>query len=221
MIFITGIGWITKKEYGCVIQGMHKNYDNLNLLNSRLYHESFFLYPIKNFGRFDTSSKIVCCACTLALHDASILYSKHRKQDIGIIGTNIAGSFPSDVCYFKDYVQSGRMLARGNLFIYTLPSSPLAEVAIYFGFQGPLLHITFSQKQVSSLLQCAGKMILRQEATAMLVVNVGEEEATCFVLRQKEDVPSKKAFNLGEAIVITQKTSRLDEMIKEFTEAAL
>jgi len=42
---------------------------------------------------------------------------------------------------FLDYVQAGRKLGRGSLFIYTLPSSPLAEAAIHFGLQGPVLYI--------------------------------------------------------------------------------
>ena len=216
MIVITGIGWITKKEYGCVVQGLRRNYDNTISLNSQLYHESLFLYPIKNFGRFDTLSKMACCAGALALRDADILYSEHRKQNIGIIGTNIAGSFPSDVYYFKDYVESGRMLARGNLFIYTLPSSPLAEVAISFGFQGPLLYMTFPQKQVSSLLRCAGKMILLQETSAMLAVKVDEEEGMCFVLTRKEDASSRKVLSLEDTMAITQKISSLDKMVMEF-----
>ena len=85
MIVITGIGWITKKEYGSVLQGLHRNYDNTSSLNSQLYHESLFLYPIKNFGRFDASSKMACCAGALALRDAGILYFEQRKQNIGII----------------------------------------------------------------------------------------------------------------------------------------
>jgi 3-oxoacyl-[acyl-carrier-protein] synthase II len=216
MIVITGIGWITKREYGSVLQGLRRNYDNTSSLNSQLYHESLFLYPIKNFGRFDTPSKMACCTGALALRDAGILYSEQRKQNIGIIGTNTTGSLPSDVYYFKDYVKSGRTLARGNLFIYTLPSSPLAEVAISFGLQGPLLYMTFPQKQISSLLRCAGEMILCQETSVMLAVKVDEEGGICFVLSREEDASSRKVFNLGDAMAITQKTSRLDEIVGEF-----
>jgi len=219
MVVVTGIGWITKKDYGCVIQGLQQNYYNTSLLNTRFNHDSLFLYPIKNFGRFDNSSKMACCAGALALCDAGILYSEHRKQNIGIIGTNIAGSLPSDVYYFKDYVESGRKLARGSIFIYTLPSSPLAEMAISFRFQGPLVYMTFPQKQISSLLRCAERMILRQETSMMLAVKVDEEEGICFVLSREEDASSRRVFSLKDVMAITQKVFSLNEMIGEFVKA--
>lgn len=62
---------------------------------------------------------------------------------MGLIGTNRAGSLEANRLYFSDYLQAGRVLARGNLFVYTLPSSPLAEAAIHFGFQGPMLYMGF------------------------------------------------------------------------------
>ena len=188
MIIISGIGWITKKKYGCVNKTIHRDYTDIKSLHSKLQNESIFLYPVKNFGRFDTMSKMACCAGALALHDAGIRYSEKRKQDIGIIGTNTGGCLESNLNYFRDYVQTGRKLARGNLFIYTLPSSPLAEASIHFGFQGPLLYIMFPQKQVGArravpLLQYAEGIISRKEASTVLAVKVDEKKAVCFVMR--------------------------------------
>ncbi|MCK4401172.1 hypothetical protein KAW08_02560 [bacterium] len=183
-MIISGIGWISKKKYGCVKKAVRKDYTDIKSMYSKLQNESVFLYPVKNFGRFDTTSKMACCAGALALHDAGIKYSEKYKQDIGIISTNTDGCLKSNLDYFKDYVQTGRKLARGNLFIYTLPSSPLAEAAIHFGFQGPLLYIMFPQKQVSSLLQYAEGIISRREASAVLAMKVDEEKAVCFVMRE-------------------------------------
>ena len=191
-MIISGIGWISKKKYGCVKKAVRRDYTDIKSLNSKLRNESVFLYPVKNFGRFDTTSKMACCAGALALYDAGIRYSEKRRQDIGIIGTNADGCLISNLNYFKDYVQTGRKLARGNLFIYTLPSSPLAEAAIHFGFQGPLLYISDSQKQVSSLLQYAEGIISRREASTMLTMKVDEKRAVCFVLKREEDVSSKR-----------------------------
>lgn len=199
------------------MQKLRRDYTDTKSLRSRLQHESVFLNPVKNFGRFDAVSKMTCCAGALALCDAGITYSEHHKQDMGILGTNTVGCLESNVHYFRDYIETGRKLARGNLFVYTLPSSPLAEAAIAFGLQGPLLYMLFQQRQIPSLVQCAGKMILRGETQAMLAVKADENEAVCFVLKREEDVSTSRVFSLENAIATAQKISRLEEMIRELT----
>ena len=214
MVVITGIGWITQKEYGSVIRKERQDIADIKLLHSRFQHESVFLYPVKNFGRFDAISKMTCCSGALALRDAGITYSEHHKQDMGILGTNTAGCLESNVQYFRDYIETGRKIARGNLFVYTLPSSPLAEAAIAFGLQGPLLYMMFQQKQILSLVRCAEKMILRREIPKMLVVKASEDEAVSFVLRGGEDVLTSKVYSLENAIAAVDKAACLDEMIR-------
>ena len=199
------------------MQKLRRDYTDTKSLRSRLQHESVFLNPVKNFGRFDAVSKMTCCAGALALRDAGITYSEHQKQDMGILGTNTVGCLESNVHYFRDYIDTGRKLARGNLFVYTLPSSPLAEAAIAFGLHGPLLYIMFQQTQIPSLVRCAGKMILHGETQAMLAVKADENEAVCFVLKREEDVSTSRVFSLENAIATAQKISRLEEMIRELT----
>ena len=121
MIVITGIGWIREKAYGSVMRKLRRDYTDTKSLHSRLQHESVFLYPVKNFGRFDAVSKMVCCAGALALRDAGITYPEDHKQDMGIVGTNTVGCLESNVRYFKDYVETGRNLARGTQYAINLP----------------------------------------------------------------------------------------------------
>lgn len=200
MTAITGIGWITQHEYGNVIHNLNQRYSDPDLLHSRLYNEDIFLYPVKNFGRFDAISKMTCCAVALAFHDAKIQYSEDHKYDMGIVGMNTCGSLASNICYFKDYIESGRTLARGNLFIYTLPSSPLAEAAIYFGCQGPLLYMYFLHEQIPSLLLHAEKILLNGETTRMLAVVAEEHKAVCFLLTRKKDTKTNKVYSHEQAI---------------------
>ncbi len=138
-ISVCGIGWLTKNEYGCMRKGERSPYGDAGGPDS-LVKKGIFAYPVKNFGRFDHASRMTCFGVALALRDAGIEYGPSRKQDIGIIGANDRGSLQSDIDYFTDYIRSGRTLSRGNLFIYTLPSSPAGEAAIHFGFQGPVLY---------------------------------------------------------------------------------
>lgn len=196
------------EEYGCVMRGLKISYENEAFLRKNI-----FPLPFKNFGRLDSVARMTCYAAALALKDAGIKYSLNRKQDIGIIGTNTSGSLQSDINYFRDYLDSGRTLSRGNLFIYTLPTSPLAEAAIYFGLQGPLLYMTLSQPGTAVLLRDAGNIIVSGETSAMLAVKADETEAVCFVLTQ-DDRLTEKVCNLEEVIAIAKKTSRLDKVIK-------
>ena len=216
MIAVTGIGWLNQKEYGCVIGKVEKHHEGIDSLYSSFKRESLFSYPVKNFSRFDTISKTTCFCVALALKDAGISYSAGQKKDIGIFGANETGCLESNINYFKDYIESGRILARGNLFIYTLPSIPLAEAAIHFGLSGPLLHVSFNDGKISSLLSFAGKNILEGETQSILAVKAEETEAVCFVLQTEDAVSAGKSLSL-EAVSAAADKPDFFEMIKALT----
>jgi 3-oxoacyl-(acyl-carrier-protein) synthase len=134
----------------------------------------------------DAISRMTACAVALALKDAGIEYSPAKKQDVGIIGTNAEGSLCSDLEYYKDYIKSGRTLSRGNLFIYTLPSSPLGESAIHFGFLGPLLYATGGPSDLALVLDTAADMIRGGETPVMLAGKAEEDAAVYMVLDGNE-----------------------------------
>jgi len=212
MIAVTGIGWLNQKEYGCVIGKVEKHHEGLDSLYSSFKRKSLFSYPVKNFSRFDTISKMTCLCAALALKDAGISYSAGQKKDIGIFGANEAGCLESNLNYFQDYISSGRILARGNLFIYTLPSIPLAEASIHFGLSGPLLHMFFNEKRIPSLLSFAGDSIAGGETPSILAVGAEEKNAICFVLKQEADISSGKNIGLQNVISAADK-SNFSEMI--------
>jgi len=216
-VVITGIGWIGRKECGSIKKKQKYRYRNTSLLHADLLREYIFLYQVKNFGRFNEVARRTCCAAALAFYDAGIPYSNERSQDMGIIGTNEAGALRSNISYFKDYVENGRTLARGNLFIYTLPTSPLAEAAIHFGCQGPLLYASFPQEQIPSLLCSAKDMILRGESGGMLAITCDEDEGICFVLDRQEDDKGARLCTFEDAVAISGKKAGLDKLIKEFS----
>jgi hypothetical protein len=216
MNVITGIGWITQREYGCVAKKLHRSYSDIRSLRTELTDTSVLLYPMKSFGKYDLVSKMTCCVVALALYDAEMTYSEGRKQDIGLLETNTDGCLQANVDFFKDYVENGRSRGRANLFVNTLPSIPVAQAAIYFKLQGPLLYMTFPRKQVPSLLSQCDRMILRGESPAMLAVNGGEEDALCFVVRRREHVSAATAFRVDEVVDIAEKVAPLDEMIAAF-----
>lgn len=214
-ISVLGIGWVGREAYGCVRQGMSIPYNKDGEDGiANLHRKGIFSYAFKNFGRLDNASKMTCSAVALALKDAGIEYSMNQKQDMGIIGTNRKGSLQSDLDYFKDYIKCGRKLARGNLFIYTLPSSPLGEAAIHFGFQGPLLYTTFASKSLARTLEIAKEMIISGEVSTMLGGMAEEDEAVYFVLARYS--APRAVCSLADAMAILEKDMMCSEMVKQF-----
>lgn len=215
---ITGIGWIARREYGCVTKKMRCPYPDIGSLRSELRDASVLLYPMKGFGKYDLASKMTCCVVALALYDAEVTYSEGRKQDVGILGTNSDGCLQANVDFFKDFIEHGRGSGRASLFVNTLPSIPVAQAAIYFKLQGPLLYMTFPPKQVPSLLRHCDRMILRGESPAMLAVRASEEDALCFYVRRQEHAPAATGFRLDEIVDIAEQVASLEEMVAAFSQ---
>jgi hypothetical protein len=179
---IKGCGWIKGEACGCAEKCLKWQYTDQRSLCAQLLNDAVLAYPIDNFGRFDPASRLVALSVALALYDAGIHYAKDKKQDIGILGTSPDGALSSNLAYFKDYVEAGRKLGRGNLFIYTLPSSPLAESAIHFGFQGPILYMRNLESPEEDLSVQAELMIKNKAVQAILAVSFGINEATCMCI---------------------------------------
>ena len=188
MVSVEGIGWVNKQSYGCVRLNWDVTIDSEAGFLSLGKDDSIFERPVRNFGRFDNVSKLTCCACALALKDASIDSSLGCRKDIGLLGTSESACQIPNEEYFKDYIDCGRTLARGNLFIYTLPSSSIAEAAIHLGLGGPTLYISGLGDRLSLLVDQASEMIRSTEVAAMLIVEADQDSAVCFVLSDKDDI---------------------------------
>lgn len=178
---IKGTGWITQDKYGCQKKKIQQNFADLKSLYSCL-QPKIIKYPIANFLRFDTLSKLTTISIALALFDAKITYAQGKKQNIGLVGTNSNGALEANLAFFDDYIANGRTLARGNLFIYTLPSSPLAEAAIHFGLTGKLLYLGFEENIERESLKCACDMLKVESTKTIILVNANPQKTICRVL---------------------------------------
>ncbi|MBF0384408.1 MAG: hypothetical protein HQL27_00915 [Candidatus Omnitrophica bacterium] len=181
---IKGHGWIKEGQCGCSQKGLLWQYTDLRSLCAELLECAVLAYPVENFARFDAASRLVAISVALALNDASIPYSKGKKQDIGILGTNTDGALDSNLSYFRDYVAAGRKLGRGNFFIYTLASSPLAESAIHFGLQGPAFYMRNLENPEENLLAQGELMVRNKAAQTILAVSFGTKEAACKCIQE-------------------------------------
>ncbi len=210
MIYVSGIGWINKEEYGCIMKKIRASYKDGVVPKKKI-----FSFPFRNFGRLDNVSRLSCSAVALALRDAKMDYPVKRKSNTGILCAGASGSFQADMRYFRDYLDTGRTLSRGNLFIYTLPSSPAGEAAIHFGLRGPLFHLTAPENPAKAVFATASEMVSSGEASTMLAVVSGEGRSACFVLKKRASARDLLCDS-GQAAAILDREPVFDEMIGEF-----
>jgi len=184
MIKIIGESKLGENRYILKRKKVNKSFTGLKQLYLDLKERSVLGYPVNNFARFDGISKASLIAIALALYDANIKYNKDQKQSIGILLSSVKGALDAQIDYFKDYVESGRTLGRGNLFIYTLPTSPLAEAAIHFGFSGPLIYVGIYQDlREPELIDYAKSFINYNQAKTMAVLLIDSDWVSCRIIR--------------------------------------
>ena len=203
----SGIGWITGTA--CGRHGATRSRTDPTQADNAGSVDSLIRRKIERFGRFDPVSRMVCRACKLALRDAGVESSQEVRKEFGIIGAGFEGSLAANAVYFKDYVESGRILARGNLFVYTLPTAPLGEAGIHFGFQGPLFSLICAETPLADALETASLLIQNGDAPAMLVVQADAESAVAaFVTAETSPI-------LAALAALAAASPRLSELIPE------
>jgi len=128
---------------------------------------------MKYFSRMTEEARRCLAAASLAMRAAGM------TGTIGILGCGFDGWLAADLEYFRDYVTQGRSLGRANLFIYTLPSSALSEVAIALSLNGPTLHIHSGVHPVRALIDQAKMIVENREADGILCVWSDGKSAVC------------------------------------------
>ena len=178
---VTGVGYLGPGCYGMARRGVWNSYREIGEVCAFMKRDS--LDPSsKRFGRFDLDSKRVSIVAGLALSDAGIAtHSTAESENVGMLAVNREGALRTNIEYFGDYLRSGRTLGRAILFIYTLPTSPLAEAAIHYGLRGPLVYAAREDCGEVFALRYAETML--QDAVARVVAIVGDsDETTCFIV---------------------------------------
>ena len=207
-----GIGWVTGTAYGRMRHGETRartdHRSNAGITSSV---DALFRRKVERFGRFDPVSQMACLACEFALQDAGVEYSPDARQEIGILGAGFEGSLAANAVYFKDYVESGRILARGNLFVYTLPTAPLGEAAIHFGFQGPIFSLISPATPLADALETASLLVKNGDAPAMLVVQAEAEAAVAAF------VTAEAAPLLSLLATLAAGSPRLSQLVPKLT----
>jgi hypothetical protein len=121
--------------------------------------------PYPGFGKLHIADRLSFAAAALLFSH----YGNCAGEETGITLGIPAGSFSADLLYM-DSVESG--FPSPAIFSATLPSSAIADIAIFFGIKGP--NRVFAGASTSGL--CAfdfgAMMLLGRKASSMLVVSV-------------------------------------------------
>jgi hypothetical protein len=135
---------------------------------------------IKYLSRMTPECRNSLCAAGLAMQSSG--WRRDGSFSIGIVGAGYDGCLVADQNYFRDYLASGRSLGRGNLFIYTLPTSTLGELAIALTLIGPSMHIEEAAHPPAGLSRHANALIADGEADAMLAVWSDAANSVCLAI---------------------------------------
>jgi 3-oxoacyl-(acyl-carrier-protein) synthase len=136
--------------------------------------------PVKYYSRMTTEARLCLCAASIALRGVST--SQSKNPEIGLLGAGGEGFLQANQEYFRDYFASGRTMGRGNLFIYTLPTSALGEVAIALSLGGPCMFLQDDSHPLASLIKQAEQLVADGEADLMLALWSNSQAALCMAV---------------------------------------
>jgi hypothetical protein len=121
--------------------------------------------PFTSFGKLQIADRLAFGAASLALSDIPA----DNLSDTGISMGSAFGSLSTDIGYMQSVVSG---FPRPAYFSATLPSSPVAEIAIHFGLKGANRVIVGGACPGLNALDCAFSILNRKKARRMLVLNV-------------------------------------------------
>lgn len=124
-----------------------------------------------DFRRAGDIAKFFILGALLAFLDAG----KEGGKKIALLDSGHNGCLKDDLAYWRDYVQFGKTLGRGHLFVGTLPTTALCEAAIALGLTGGGCYLDAP----------AGNPALMEEIDTML--EDAEMEAVLLFLRDEAE----------------------------------
>jgi len=177
---IQAIAWSCAEHCGCLGSGQAPWKRPSPDLGSSDALAALVARPLKHYPRLALEWRYCLWAAGLALRATG--WPNGGQEEIGMVGAGHDGFLEADHRYFSDYVVNGRLIGRGNLFVLTLPTSALSEVAIALGLTGPTLYIRDDAAPVAAMIRHGGELLEDGEADGVLAIWSDREAAACFAL---------------------------------------
>jgi hypothetical protein len=122
--------------------------------------------PSPRFGRMDLLCKLGLGAAELCMAHAPDL----TRQDMALVGASMLGCLEVDAEYHDRLLKGGPAGASPALFVYTLPSMFVGEIAIKFGIRGRATLINAGRLSAVAALVNGARLIEKGRAKSALVV---------------------------------------------------
>jgi hypothetical protein len=122
--------------------------------------------PSSRSGRMDLLCKLGLGVSELCIEHAPEL----TRQDVALVGGSMLGCIETDAQYHDTLLKNGPAGASPALYVYTLPSMFLGEIAIKFGFRGRTSFINAGTLSAVAALANGVRLIEKGRAPAVLVV---------------------------------------------------
>ena len=145
--------------------------------------ETIPLVRFDNFRRAGEKARLAVLGATLAFYDAGLSLG----GNIAVIGWGGEESIMENRAYFNDYAVNGRFLARSQLFIGTLPTTPMCEAAICLNLHGPVFYFQ-SDCGFNSILAEAESLLLSQSTSQALLLGISCGTLLALLLDKSDDV---------------------------------
>ena len=126
----------------------------------------FSAEPSPRFGRMDLLCKLGLGVSELCIAHAPDL----TRQEVALVGGSMLGCVEVDAQYHDTLLKGGQTGASPALFVYTLPSMFLGEIAIKFGLRGRSSYINTGRTSALAALVQGARMIEKVRAPFVLVV---------------------------------------------------
>jgi hypothetical protein len=137
------------------------------------------LMRFDNFRRAGEKARLAMLGSALAFADAGA----SDGGNVAVIGWGGEESTIENRTYFTDYAVNGRFLSRSQLFIGTLPTTPLCEAAICLNLHGPIFYF-HSDGTLNSVLAEAESLLSDKSATKALLLGISSGTLLALLLDQ-------------------------------------
>ncbi len=169
-------------ESGIVTTGTGKfQADSITLKNlyQELLTQGILPNELNEFKRMSDKSKRAVLAAALACYES--FQPTVDGSRVAMLSADYNCCLTENQQYFSDYISFGRVMGRGNLFVNTLPTTPLAEISLALSFTGPLYFIASFERPLFLLMEESCSLLESGEAEQVITL-LAKKEATAVAL---------------------------------------
>ena len=134
------------------------------------------LQKSEKFFRIGEQAAVVIAMALTVLESASV----ENFDRTAVAGYGMEGSHHGNLKYWEDFVVNGRTEAQGHLFVGTLASTPLCQLALTLGCHGPVFYV--SPAGEGPVLEDE-LMFLQDQCETLFLIETRPDYCRCMLLK--------------------------------------